>query len=216
MENKDIELVNIWKSYDQKLDEVLSLNKEIVYELTKAKVSSTIGTLRRPIKVMVLIGIPYTVLLFVLSFMGYKTGAIFVIIGFGSIGMIMTATIIGYFYHLYLIDSISRAHEIADVQKKVAELRISSFNSIRMAIVQIPFWSICWMSLDALEKSPLVYGGANLAVFLGLLYLSYWLYKSLDPRDSRSRVGKIFFSGAEWEPIVKASEILEQLKDLRK
>lgn len=213
---KDIELVNIWKSYDQKLDEVLSLNKEIVFELTKEKVNKTIGTMRGPKKAMLLIGIPYTALLCILTFIGYKAGGIFVTIGFGSISIINTAIIIGYLYHIHLINSVSRLEEIIDVQKKIAELKLSSFNSIRLAIIQIPFWSICWMSLDALKESPIIYGGVNLIVFFGLIYLSYWLYKSLNLRNSNSKVRRFFLSGAEWEPIIKASEILEHLKAFRK
>jgi len=213
---KDIELVNIWKSYDQKLDEVLSLNKEIVFELTKEKISKTIRTMRRPKKVILLIGIPYTLFLYLLTFIGYNSKGIFVMFGFGSISLIMTAIIIGYFYHIYLINSISSTQEIFDVQKKISELKISSFNVVRLAIIQIPFWSICWMSLDAFKKSPIIYGGVNLIVLLVLIYLSYWLYKSLNPRYTNSKVRKFFLSGTEWEPIKKACEILEQLKDIRK
>jgi hypothetical protein len=213
---KDIELVDIWKSYDQKLDEVLTLNKEIVFELTKEKVGKTIRTMRRTKKTMLFIGIPYTLFLYILTFIGYNAEGIFVLIGFGSISLIMTAIIIGYFYHIYLINSISRAQEVFDVQKKISELKISSFNIVRLSIIQIPFWSICWMSLDAFKKSPIIYGGVNLIVLLGLIYLSVWLYKSLNPRNTNSKVREFFLSGTEWEPIKKASEILEQLKDIRK
>jgi len=213
---KDIELVNIWKSYDQKLDEVLSLNKEIVFELTKEKVAKTIRTMRKSKKAMLLIGIPYTLFLYLLTFIGYNAKGIFVMFGFGSISLIMTAIIIGYFYHIYLINSISRSQEVFDVQKKISELKISSFNIVRLAIIQIPFWSICWMSLEAFKKSPIIYGGVNLIVLIGLIYLSYWLYKNLNPRKPNSKVRKLLLSGIEWEPIKKASEILEQLKDIRK
>lgn len=212
---KDIELIDIWKSNDQKLDEVLSLNKKIIFYLTKEKARKTIGLMRRPKKVILLIGIPYTVLLYILTFIGYKADGVFVTLGFGSISLIMTAIIIGYFYHLYLINSINRSQEIVDVQKKIAGLKLSSFNIIRLAIIQIPFWSICWISLDALKKSPLIYGGANLIILLGLTYLSYWLYRSLSPHNSNLRIRRIFISEAEWEPITKASEILEHLKDYR-
>jgi hypothetical protein len=213
---KDIEIENIWKSNDQKLDEILSLNKEIVYDLTKEKARKTIGTMRKPKRAMLIIGIPYTIFLYLITFIGFKAGAIFVTLGFGLISLIMTAISIGYFYHLHLINSISRLQEIVDVQKKIAELKISSFNIARLALVQIPFWSICWLSLDTLKKSPMLYGGVNLIVFLALAYFSYWLYKGLDLKNSNSKIGRLFLSGAEWEPIIKASEILDQLKDYKK
>ncbi len=213
---KDVEIMNIWKSSDHKLDEILSLNKEIVYDLTKEKARNIIDTLRKPKKTMLSIGIPYCVILYIITFIGFKAGAIFVTLGFGIIALIMTAMIIGYFYHLHLINSINRLQEVVEVQKKIAELKISSFNITRLALVQLPFWSICWMSLNVLQKSPVLYGGVNLIVFLALTYFSYWLYKQLNLQNSNSRIGRLFLSGAEWEPIIKASEILEQLKDYRK
>ncbi|WP_340201728.1 hypothetical protein [Ascidiimonas sp. W6] len=211
---KDLELINLWKAYDEKLDKVLSINKEIVFNLTKEKVSSTLGKMRIPKTIMLLLGIPYTLLLYAVTIIGYHAGGVFVTLGFGCISLIMTLTIIGYFYHLYLINSVNRFLDIIEVQKKIAKLKISSFNMVRLAIIQIPFWSICWVSLDALKESPFIYGGVHLIVLLGFIYLSYWLYKSLHSQKPHSKVRQFFLSGVEWEPITKASEILAQLKDL--
>lgn len=209
----DKDLMEIWKSNDQKLEEILLLNKAIVYDLTKERASRIVGRMRSPKKLFLLIAIPYTVILYLLSFLGMVAGGLFVTIGFGSIGLIMSATIIGYIYDLQLIGSIKRVDDVLGVQRKIAELKISSFNMIRLSIVQIPFWSICWISLDAIERSPLIYGGINITVFLGLIYLSYLLYKTLDPTKPKSRLVKFFLSGSEWEPLERATEILKQLED---
>jgi hypothetical protein len=56
-------------------------------------------------------------------------------------------------------------------------------------------------------------GGINLVLFLGCSYLSFWLYKNLNIHNSDSSIGKIFFSGKEWEPIIKSSDLLRQLKE---
>lgn len=207
------ELLNIWKSYDQKLEQVLSLNKEILTNINKDKLNRTIGPLRGIKKIMLLIGIPYTLLLFFISFIGYKVGALFVMFGFGSIATIMTGIIISYIHHIYLIQQIMHSEEIMDVQHKLSKLKISSFNVARLAVIQFPFWSICWMSIKALIDSPIVYGGINLIIFLLLSYVSYWLYKRLDIQNEDSKVSKLFFSGSEWEPLQKASGILEQIKE---
>lgn len=210
---KDNELMSLWKSYDQKLDNVLSINKEIIYDITRKRLNATVGVMRRPKMTMLTLGIPYTILLYSITFFAYKAGGIFVTLGFGAISAIMTAIIIAYCYQLYLINQISRSQEVVDVQKKIAELKISSFNTARLSVIQLPFWAVCWVSLDAVKSSPVWYGGINLMVFLGLTYLSYWLYKRLSVRNTYAKVSRFFLSGKEWDPIIKASEILEQLKE---
>lgn len=210
---EDQNLLNIWKSYDQKLDAVLSLNKSIVENMTRDKMNRIIGSVRRPKRNMLMIGVPYTIVLYLITFIAISAGGLFVAIGFAAISLIMTGIILGYFYQLNILNQINRSEQIVDVQERIAKLKISTFNITRLALVQLPFWSICWMSLDGLKSSPLVYGSVNLVVFLGLAYLAFWLYKRLDIQNNDSKVSRFFLSGNEWEPIVRASNILDQLAE---
>ena len=212
---KDKELISIWKSHDQKLDDILSINKDIMTELTKTKLNNTIGSMRSPMRLLLLLGIPYTLILYLITWVAFMAAGFFVVLGFGILSLIMTAIIIGYCYHLVLIRHINSSEEIIVVQKKLAELKVSSYNMIRLSIIQLPFWSICWISLEALKQSPFVYGGINLIVFLGLAYLSYWLYKKLSLEINDSTGSRFFLSGKDWEPIEKSLAILEQLKGIK-
>lgn len=212
---EDNELLNLWKSYDQKLEQVLLLNKQLTFDLTKNKLNKTINKLGKSKNIMLLIGVPYILLLYFITFIGYQAGGIFVTMGFGTIALIMTMVVTLYFYQIYLISEINSSYDVVTVQEKLSKLKISSFNATRLTIIQLPFWSICWMSLNALKNSPLVYGGVNLVIFLGLSYFAYWLYKSLDIQNLDTEINKFFFSGSDWEPIIKSSEILEQLKEYK-
>ena len=210
---QDKELLNMWETYDQKLDQVLMLNKEIVYEMTRSKLNKTIGRMQAPKQVMLFIGMPYTLLLYFITFIAYQAEAVFVMLGFGAIGLIMNIVVVSYCYHLFLIHQISRSEEVVEVQKRLAELKFSSFRTTRWAIIQLPFWTICWMSLNALETSPILYGGIHLVLFLGFSYLAYWLYGQLSLENKDSKVSRFFLSGREWTPIIQSSEILDQLKE---
>lgn len=214
MQDKD--LLTIWKSYDEKMDAVLSINKALVFELTKGKLNQTIGRMRRPKIAMLLIGIPYTLLLLMITGIAYAAGALFVMIGFGTIAFIMAVLLIFYSYHLHLINQISSNDEILLVQEKLSTLKITSFNCTRIAVLQLPFWSICWMSLTALKSAPLLYGGVNLLIFFGMAYLSYWLYSNLSLDTKNSNVSRFFLRGTEWEPILQSGKILEQLKEYQR
>lgn len=214
MEN--IELQNIWKSYDQKIQSMLTINKEIAINLSKHKLDKQMSRLYRPKWTGVLIGIPYTMLLMVITFIASNANAYLVALGFGIISLIMVIILGNYFYQLYLISEIRNSDDVLSTQQQVSKLRISSFNSLNFAVFQLPFWSICWISIDALKESPFVYGGINLLVFLILTYISYWFFQKLNYKQKESKVRNFFMSGSEWEPILKSAEILEQIKEYEK
>jgi len=214
MEN--IELQNIWKSYDQKMESMLVINKELAINLTRHKLNKQIGRLYRPKWTAILIGIPYTLLLIAVTTIASIAKAYFVAIGFGAISLIMTILLINYFYHIYLISQVKSNEDILSTQQQLSKLRISSFKSINLAVFQLPFWSICWVSVEALKNSPFIYGGINLLIFFLLAYISYWLYQKLSYKSEKSKIRDFFLSGNEWEPILKSAELLEQIKEYEK
>lgn len=212
---KEDDIFNIWKSHDQKLNQVLTLNRRIVYEVTRNKLNKNIDALRWPKSLMLVLGIPYTLILCFITWVAFSAEAYIMMFGFGVISLIMIGVIFGYIYHLVLIARINRSEDIIEVQMKIALLKISSFRIARLSILQIPFWSICWTSISGLMAAPILYGGINLILFLGLSYGAVKLYRNLSLDEPDTAIYKLFFSGSEWEPIVRASEILEQLKEYK-
>ena len=69
------------------------------------------------------------------------------------------------------------------------------------------------MSVNALIESPKIYGGVNLIVFILLFLVSFWLFRKLSHENKDSKVRDFFLSEVEWEPIIKSTEILEQIKE---
>lgn len=211
MEN--IELQNIWKSHDQKIERMISINKDIAANLSRQKLNKQISRLYRPKLTAIVIGVPYTILLLAVTTIATIARAYFVAIGFGTISLIMTILLLNYFYQLYLISQVRNNEEVLSTQQQLSKLRISSFKSLNLAVYQLPFWSICWMSIDALKESPFIYGGINLLAFILLSYIAYWLYQKLSYKNKESRIRDFFLSGSEWEPILISAKILEQIKE---
>jgi len=214
MEN--IELQNIWKSYDQEIESMLSINKDIALNLSRQKLNKQMGRLYRPKWTAILIGVPYTLFLIAITTIASIAKAYLVAIGFGAISLITIILLLNYFYQLYLISQVRNNEEVLSTQQQLSKLRISSFKSLNLAVFQLPFWSICWMSVDALKESPFIYGGINLLVFILLTFIAYWLYQKLSYKHKESKIRDFFLSGSEWEPILKSSEILEQIKEYEK
>ncbi|MEL6868006.1 MAG: hypothetical protein AAFP19_26510 [Bacteroidota bacterium] len=206
------ELQNIWKAYDQKLDQLLAVNQVYALDLTRQKLHRQISRLYRPKWTAIIIGLPYALFLVIVTTIAFLAQAYFVAIGFGAIALITIFLLMNYFYHLHLINQVRNNEEVLSTQQQLSKLRLSSFHSLNMAVFQLPFWSICWISTEALKESPLLYGGINLIVFLLLSFIAYWLYQQLNTTNKPSKVRDFLLSGDEWEPILKAEEILEQLR----
>lgn len=214
MEN--FELQNIWKSYDQKLESMLAINKDIAINLSRQKLNKQISRLNRPKWTALIIGVPYTLLLIAVTIIASIAKAYFVAIGFGTIALLMTILLLHYLYQLNLISRVKSDEEVLSTQYLLSKLRISSFRSLNLAVFQLPFWSVCWVSVNGLKDSPIIYGGINLLIFSALSYLAYWLYQKLSIKNEDSKVRAFFLSGREWEPIRKSAEILEQIKGYEK
>jgi len=210
---KEEEILNLWKSYDQKLNHVLDINNTLAQDITRIKVINRLSSMGRIKWIMLFISIPYIILLYTLVFIGFKAGGVFFTLGFGIIALIMSIITGVYIYHLYLIGQIDKSDEVIDVQRSLAKLRISSFNVARLAIFQIPFWSLCWISMDALKNSIIIYGTTNILIFSILCYFSYWLYQNMNLNNSNSKVNKFFFSGPEWDPIIRSYDLISQLEE---
>lgn len=212
----NIELQNIWNSYDEKMERLITINKEMAIHLSRQKLDKQMSKLYRPKWTAVLIGVPYTLLLLAITVVAFMANAYFVALGFGAIALIMLVLLLNYFHQLYLIKQVRNNEEVLSTQQQLSQLRISSFNSLHIAVFQLPFWSICWISIEALKESPFVYGGINLLIFLSLSYLSYWLFQKLSYKHKESKLRDFFLSGSEWEPIFKSAELLEQIKEYAK
>ncbi len=195
------------------MERLLAINKDIAVNLSKQKLNRQIGKLYRPKWTAILIGIPYTFLLMVISTIAAVSGAYFVAVGFGNISLIMLIMLLIYFRQVRLINQVRNEEEVLSTQQKLSKLKISSYRSLHLAVFQLPFWAVCWISVDALKESPFVYGGINLLVFAVLSYIAYWIFRKLSPEIAESKIRDFFFSGSEWEPILRSTEILEQIKE---
>jgi hypothetical protein len=209
----NINLESIWKTYDHKLENILTINKDIALQLSKQKLDQQIRKLNRPKWTVTVIAVPYTILLINITIFAAIYEAYFVALGFGIISLIMSIVLGNYFYQLYLISEIRNSDDILFSQKQLSKLRISSFNSLKFAVFQLPFWSICWISIEALKASPYIYGGINIIVFLVFTFISIWLFRELSYKNKESKIRNFFLSGSEWTPIEKSNEILEQIKE---
>ncbi len=203
----------LWASQNKNLQSGLKLNKDMAIAITLQKIDAQMQKTQRPMWTAVLLGIPYTLLLIAITTIGIWARAPFVAIGFGCIAILTILTLTKYFYHLHLIAQVKRADAVLPTQKLLSRLKISSYQSLHLAIFQLPFWSVCWMSLDAVKEDPALYGGVHLIIFVLLAAIAFWMYHKVKHAPRESKLRQALSSGPEWDPIFRSEELLAQIAE---
>lgn len=212
---EDLEIINIWKSYDKKLEENLSLNRKIAQDVTQMKVKSYLTSMK-PIKIFtVLIGILWVGIggiivtnLFVFAFAKVSKFFLFS----AGIQLTLTAIAIGvYLYQLILIYQADINEPILATQDKLARLKSSTLWVARLLFLQLPVWTTFYLT-----ESMFVNGNTVLYVVQGLItvsftYLALWLFFNIKYENKDKKWFRLIFEGKEWSPVMKSMNLLSQI-----
>ena len=120
---KELEMIEIWKSYDKKLEENLVLNRKNTEDITRIKVQSFISSMK-PIKIFtIVIGLLWVVFVDTLIINLFSIASPFFLISAG-IQVLLTKLAIGiYLYQMILIHQVDSSAPIVAVREKIARLK---------------------------------------------------------------------------------------------
>ena len=218
---EDIELKNIWKAYDQKLEEAKILNlqswavniKTFEY-LQTHKAQAKLNSLSAFKKWAVAIGVIWVLFLGILTWGNHFKNVYFTI----SVIILLLFSVIAiavYIKHIILISQINYNESIVDAQKKLTGLQASTINVTRILWLQMPFyttffWNTLWISSDI--KFWLV----AFPITLFFTFLAIWLYKNITIKNADKKWFKILLGDKEWTSIISAKNYLDEIDEFKK
>ena len=189
---EDIELKNIWKTYDQKIEEAKILNlqswavnlKTFEY-LQTHKAQSKVRSLAAFKMWAIVAGIVWLLFLDVLVYGNHFQNIYFT----SSVIAILFFTIIAvavYIKHLVLINQINYSESIVNTQQKLTELQGSTINVVRVLFLQTPFyttffWNTEWITTDI--KFWLI----AFPVTLLFTFIAIWLYRNISFKNANKK-----------------------------
>lgn len=212
---EEIEIINLWKAYDQKLSENLSFSKENAIEITKLKAQSLLSSMK-PTKIFtILVGIIWVSFVnwLILSF--YNVANPFFLIS-AAIQSLLSMLAIGvYIYQYFLIQRVDISEPIVKTQEKIATLKTSTLWVTRFLFLQLPVWTTFYWNKSMLEN-----GNLFLLIFQGIIttvtiFAAIWLFFNIKYENKDKKWFKILFSGKEWNPLMASMEMLEQIKEYK-
>src|SRR5688572_14741796 len=118
---QDTELINLWKSYDKKLDENLLFNKKNAEQITELKVQSLLASMR-PLKIFtIIIGLVWVGFVDLLIINMFLVANPFFLIS-AIIQVLLTKLAIGiYLYQLILIHQVDISEPIRSEERRVGK-----------------------------------------------------------------------------------------------
>ncbi len=210
---EDIELQQIWKSYDQRLQEQLVFNRKNAAEITKMKLKSELTSMR-PIKIFTFVlGVCWVFFLDILLINLFPLGNLFFLISAGFISLVNKIAVGIYLYQLILIAVVNINAPVMSTQKKIAGLVSSTLWVTRILMLQLPFWTTFFLSSAWIGSGNHIFWVIQGVITLGFATLAIWLFANIRYENREQRWFKFLFGSYEWTPIMKAQEMLGQIKD---
>lgn len=210
MEN--IEIINLWKQYDEKLEKSLSLNQKIIAELQQQKAKNALRPARNYKYVAVLIGLAYAAFIAFFLYHFSSFASIFINLSVG-IHLIVTLIATGmYVRQLVLINQIDTSDNIIQMQQKMAKLQSSTLRAIGICFLQFPVFATWNIRLELIEKNPVAFWFIQVPITLLFTYIGIWFYKNINTQNINKRWFRMMFWGSEWKSILKSAQFLKEIE----
>jgi hypothetical protein len=214
MEN--IEIINLWKQYDEKLEKSLSLNQKIITELQQQKAKNALKPARNYKVLVVFIGIIYSALVGYFLYHLSPLASIFINLSVGIHLLIMVIAVGMYIRQLVLISEIDRSENILHMQQKMAKLQSSTLKVIGICFLQFPVFATWNIRLELIEENPLMFWLVQMPIVALLTYIGIWFYRNINIKNMDKRWFRMMFYGVEWSSIIKSGKFLKEIESFEK
>ena len=216
---EDIELINLWKSYDKKLEENLLFNKKNTEDIIKIKVQSYLTSMK-PLKYFTLIvgilwvGIGSIIITNLFIFAFAMVSKFFLISA--ALQLLLTAiAIVIYIYQLILIHQVDIDEPILATQAHLARLKSSTLWVARILFLQLPVWTTFYLTESMFENDQPIFYVVQVIVTLSFTYVALWLFFNIKYENKDKKWFRLIFEGKEWSPVIKSMDILNQVEEYK-
>lgn len=210
MENTEI--INLWKSYNSKLEENLLFNKKNAEDITKLKVQSFLSPLK-PLKGFIIVmGILWVIFLNVVIVKLFHVANPFFLVSAIVIMLFNMLAIAIYIYQFMVVHQVDISESILKTQEKLARLKSSTLWVTRLLFLQLPFWTTFYLNKAMFVNGNIWFIIIQLVVTLALVFLGVWLFFNIKFENKDKRWFRYLFNNIEWTPIIKSMELCREIE----
>jgi len=212
---EDVDIINLWKSYDRKLEENLLFSKKNAEDIIKMKAQSFLASMK-PLKIFtILIGIGWVGFVDILIVNLFFMANPFFLIS-AAIQVLLTKLAIGlYLYQLILIYQVDSSEPLLATQERLSRLKSSTLWVARILFLQLPVWTTFYWNKSMVENGNIALYMIQIVVTLLFTFLAVWLFCNINYANRNKKWFKLIFDGKEWSPVIKSMELLSQIDDYK-
>lgn len=210
------EIINLWKSYDKKLEESLLFNRKNAEDITRLKVQSFLSSMK-PLKVFtILVGIVWVAVGDLIIINLFTIANPFFLISV-AIQVLLTKLAIGiYIYQLILIHQVDISEPVLETQEKLSRLRSSTLWVTRILFLQLPVWTTFYLNESMLKNGNLWWYTLQIIITAVFTYMAIWLFFNIKYENRNKKWFRTIFKGREWDPVIKSMELLSQVNEYKR
>ncbi|WP_338812286.1 hypothetical protein V9L05_12845 [Bernardetia sp. Wsw4-3y2] len=208
----EIELKKMWQNYDAKLNQNLAINKKVLQEIKLNKANKLLSSISTGRIISILIGIVWILGIDSILTLAFQAEGYFLFFSL-LVHSIITKIAIGIsIYHLILIKQINETDSIIEIQKKIANFRLTTLTAIRLSLLQLPIFTTFYINSEMISIMNMTAWVIQILTTLLFSFIGIWCFLNFTPKNSSKKWFRFFFSDKEWLALQKADTILEQLK----
>jgi len=219
---EDIELKNIWKEYDRRLEEARvlnlqswALNMQCFETLQRQKMKSKLGRLALVKIIMIVLGLIWVLFVGFLIVHSLEWSKIFFVLSATAIFAITLYAVIVYIRHLVLIHEINNSESIVDTQLTLARLQSSTIHIARILFLQAPFYTTFYYTPAWIASGDKGFWLVTLPVSLLFAVASLWLYRNISWKNAHKKWFKVLFNSPEWNYVVQSVGFIKEIEDFK-
>lgn len=220
---QDIELDELLKAYNNKLEEARLLNlqswvlnlQNYTYQ-QKQKANVKLGRLTFQKKVLVILGIIYGLGLLFLAANTMTYPKIFFCVCTAAIGFITLYAVVVYIRQLNWIQKFNNEENIVAAQEKLVKLQDSTISVTRILFLQTPFYCLFFVSPAMIVGHPPSFFFITLPIALIFTVATIWLYRNIDLKNADRKWFRILFGSSEWVNLVQSQQFLNDIEEFKK
>ncbi len=214
----DQEILALWKSQDQKIEQVLAMNSILLKEQISQKAKKTLYGLKAEKITGIIVGLPYLLILGTILGIGFQVSSLsgnYFLISIGMIFLINLKIFADYIRHLILSYQIDFSGAVSDIQKQLIDLRISLIRSVRYIGFQLPFYSTLHLDSSWFPSQANTLWILIQILITGLFtFAAIWIFLNFKPENSNHWIIKKLFFIAGLKEVDQSLAQLEEIKNL--
>jgi hypothetical protein len=218
MEN--IELINIWKTQNAKIEQTLAINKLLLKETIARKAESSLQGLVKLKTAGIVAFVFYLLILGYALFYAisnYSSASNYFIVSVSAIALINIKGFADYIKHFAWTKHINYDGSVMEIQKQLSRLQLSIIDHAKIMCLQFPFFTTFYLSNNWFPQDVgFTYIIFQIILTVSFIYFSYWLFKNHKPENLNKKWFRNLIAGSGGKSVEKAIEFYREMEAFEK